>query len=293
MKRISQRKGIILAGGKGTRLFPITLATSKQLVPVYNKPMIYYPLTTLMLSDIKDFLIISTEFDAKQFKRLLGDGSQWGIDIKYEVQNEPLGLAHAFIIAEEFLKGSPSALILGDNLFHGNNLTPKLKSICDDYEYSTIFAYPVSNPETYGVINFNKDGLIEGIEEKPLKPKSRYAITGLYFFDGSAVEKAKKVKPSIRNELEIVDIINMFLEEKKLKVELMGRGTAWLDTGTPDSLNDASSYIRTIENRMGFMVGSPEEIAWRKKWINNKELFSLSKIYNNEYGVYLKNLISK
>ena len=291
MGKTYPRKGLILAGGTGSRLYPITLGTSKQLLPVYNKPMIYYPLTTLMFSEIKDILIITTRFDAPQFQRLLEDGSQWGINLSYAIQDEPLGLAQAFIIGEEFINGCPSALILGDNLFHGDELVQKLKEVSSDSEYSTVFAYPVNNPESYGVINFNDQGSIESIEEKPLYPKSRYAMTGLYFFNSSVVDKAKEVKPSERNELEIVDVINMFLDEKKLKVKIMGRGTAWLDTGTPNSLNDASNYIKTIENRQGFNVGSPEEIAWRNGWISDSDLVYLSQRYKNEYGIYLKNLI--
>ena len=293
MSKEYKRKGIILAGGKGTRLYPITAGSSKQLVPIYDKPMIYYPLTTLMLADIKEFLVITTEQDNYQFRRLLGDGNQWGITIKYKIQEKPLGLAHAFVLAEDFLKSEPCVLILGDNLFHGDNLIPKLKSATIDFKYNTIFGYQVKDPERYGVINFQKDGRIISIEEKPKKPKSKFAMTGIYFFDGNVSKKAKQLVPSYRNELEITDLINSYLNEGLVKLDLMGRGIAWLDTGTPESLNDASSYVRTIENRQGLKIGCPEEIAFRKNWINKKNLLKISQKYKNAYGDYLNNLCNK
>ena len=286
------RKGIILAGGKGTRLNPLTKSISKQLLPVFDKPMIYYPLSTLMLAGIKDILIITSEEHLFLFKNLLGDGKNFGINLKYEVQKNPEGIAQALIIAEEFLDESPMVLILGDNLFHGNELIPKLEMANSKYNGATIFAYPVSDPERYGVINFDKYHRALSIEEKPSNPKSRYAITGIYFYDNSAISKAKLLKPSKRGELEISEINQMYLKEENLDVKIMGRGMAWLDTGTFDSLQEAGSYIRALENRQGLKVGSPEEIAWRKGWINDAKLNEVSNIYSgSEYGMYLAELL--
>ncbi len=287
-------KGIILAGGKATRLKPITNAISKQLLPLYDKPMIYYPLSTLMQSGIKEILIITNEESFTNFKNLLGDGNNWGIKIDYKIQKEPNGLAEAYLIAEDFVKGHPSALILGDNLFHGEKLNSIIKSKKKLKSGAIIFAYQVKDPERYGVVNFNKDGLVTGIEEKPINPKSNFAMTGLYLCDETVLDKAKRVTFSKRGELEITDIMNMYLEEKSLKVEFLGRGNTWLDTGTYDSLHDASTYIRTIENRQGIKVGCPEEIAWKNNWITEKKLRELSKKYiKSGYGEYLLSLINR
>ena len=289
---MKKRKGIILAGGTGSRLFPITLAISKQLMPVYDKPMIYYPLSSLMLSGIREFLIISNPHHLNSFKNLLGDGKSLGIDIQYAPQKNPDGIAQSLIIAEEFLSGSSIALILGDNLFHGNDLIPKLEKASNKEDGGTIFAYPVSDPWRYGVININKKGEPISIEEKPSNPKSRYAITGLYFYDNSAVLKAKNLKPSKRGELEISTINEMFLKESKLNVEIMGRGMAWLDTGTLESLSEASDYIRALEKRQGLKIGSPEEVAWRKGWIKDNELEKLANYLNSSnYGNYLLEIL--
>ena len=291
---MKKRKGIILAGGKGSRLYPITLAISKQLMPVYDKPMIYYPLSTLMLSGIREFLIITNPYNLDSFKYLLGDGSSLGIDIKYASQPKPEGIAQALIIAEDFLCGSPIALILGDNLFHGNELTSQLETAVKINNKATIFAYPVSNPSRYGVVEVNKKGEPISIEEKPSHPKSSYAITGIYFYDNSAVSKAKLLKPSKRGELEITTINEMYLKESKLNVEIMGRGMAWLDTGTLDSLDEASAYIRTLEKRQGLKIGSPEEVAWRKGWISDNELKKNGIDLNtSDYGKYLLDLLQK
>ena len=292
MKKRSNRKGIILAGGVGSRLSPLTDAISKQLLPVYDKPMIYYPLTTLMLAGINDILIITTPRDSNSFKSLLGDGKSLGIDINYEVQNHPKGLADAFIIGEDFIGNNSVALILGDNLFHGSDLVAKLEKADANINSNTIFAYLVNDPERYGVVIFNDEGEVLEILEKPDKPISRYAVTGLYFYDNTIIKKAKKVEPSSRNELEISTINQMYLSEKNLNVELMGRGTAWLDTGTFDSLQQASSYIRTLEKRQGLKIGCPEEVAWRNGWINNMELNKLSEgMHSSSYGQYLKTII--
>ena len=288
-----KRKGIILAGGTGSRLFPITKGVSKQLLPVYDKPMIYYPLSTLMLAGIEDILIITTPLDIIHFKDLLGNGNDWGIQINYEIQKEPKGIAEAFLIGEKFINNNPVALILGDNLFHGEDLINKLKK-CAQTNIPTIFAYQVHDPERYGVIEFSNTGKVISIEEKPKNPKSSYAITGLYFFDQTVVEKAKIIKPSKRGELEITDINQMYLSEDNLKVELLSRGMAWLDTGTCDSLHEASSYIKTIEHRQGLKVGCPEEIAFKNGWINLDHLNSLaSSLSKNGYGKYLKNLTNE
>ena len=293
MNNSSFRKGIILAGGTGSRLFPITNAVCKQLLPVYDKPMIYYPLSTLMLAGVKDILIITTPEDLENFKKLLGDGNNLGINLHYAIQDKPQGLAQAFLIGENFLDGSPSIMILGDNLFYGKGFVNQLKA-ASLRKNSTIFAYPVSDPERYGIVDFDKDGKVKSIEEKPLEPKSKYAITGLYFYDESVVEKAKLVTPSDRGELEISDLNKFYLEEGTLNVELFNRGMAWLDTGTTDSLLDASSFIKTIESRQGLKISCPEEIAWRNGWISDEQLIALSKaLKKSGYGRYLINLIEE
>ena len=290
----NSRKGIILAGGKGTRLFPITKGISKQLMPIYDKPMIYYPLCTLMLAGIKEFLVITNPKDKKSFENLLEDGSKWGIKINYQIQIKPDGIASALILGEEFLDNSPSALILGDNLFHGENLINNLKIANRNLDSSTVFAYAVSDPERYGVVNFDSNGKALSIEEKPKKPKSRYAITGLYFFDKNAPKNAKTLRPSNRGELEITDLTNLYLKEEKLKVAIIGRGTTWLDTGTYDSLHQASSYIRTLEKRQGHKVCAPEEIAWRMGFINNSRFKKLAKsLKESGYGQYLLGLLKE
>ena len=285
------RKGIILAGGSGSRLYPVTLGTSKQLLPVYDKPMIYYPLSTLMLASIKDILIITTQEDQSNFKRLLGNGKQWGISISYVIQPKPEGLAHAFIIGEEFIAGEGCALILGDNLFYGQGLTSILQKAVKQEEGATIFAYPVKDPERYGIVELDEQGRVLSLEEKPSKPKSHYAIVGLYFYDNTVVQKAKTIKPSKRGELEITDINRLYLEERKLNVEIMGRGFAWLDTGTHDSLLDASQFVATIQNRQGFMISCPEEIAWRRGYITKDQLAEIGRSMKNGYGDYLLQII--
>ncbi len=288
-----ERKGLILAGGSGSRLFPITNVVSKQLLPVYDKPMIYYSISTVMLAGIKDILIVTTPHDNQLFKKLLGDGSQWGISIKYEIQQSPNGLAEVFLIGESFINNEPSLLILGDNLFYGNDLITTLNN-CDNNDGATVLSYPVSNPKDYAVAEFDFDGKVLSIEEKPLEPKSRYAITGIYFYDNTVVEKAKKVKPSKRGELEITDLNKLYLEEGNLKVERLGRGMSWLDTGTCDSLNDASVYIKTIEKRQGLKVGCPEEIAYRYGWISEAQVRKLAEpLMKSGYGEYLINVISE
>ena len=289
-----KRKGIILAGGNGSRLYPITKATSKQLIPVYDKPMIYYPLSTLMLAGIRDILIITTPGDRDTFEKLLGNGSQFGIDIKYKIQAKPEGIAQAFLIAEEFIKNSSVTLILGDNLFHGDFLVNQLQKNYLLNEGASIFAYSVSDPQRYGVVEFDSKGIAYNIEEKPIYPKSKFAITGLYFYDNSVVEKAKKIKPSDRGELEITDLNKMYMKEGKLNVEKMNRGMTWLDTGTTDSLHEASSYIRTLERRQGLKIGCPEEVAWRMNFIDDDQLYSLSiDLKKSGYGEYLQNILNE
>ncbi len=284
------RKGIILAGGKGTRLMPLSNAISKQLMPVYDKPMIYYPLSTLMMSGIREFLLICNKCDLKSFKKLLGDGSEIGISISYEIQKNPGGIAEAFLIAEDFLEGSPCALILGDNLFYGDNLANQLQQANRDFKYSTIFAYGVNDPSRYGVVQFDSENHAIKIQEKPLHPESNFAVTGVYFYDNKIVEFAKTLKPSDRGELEITDINNIYLSKRLLKVNVLGRGIAWLDTGTFDSLIEAGTFIQTLEKRQGLKICCPEEIAWRMGWINDLQLVHLAKSMNSNYGEYLMNL---
>ena len=286
-----KRKGIILAGGNGTRLFPLTMGVSKQLMPVYNKPMIFYPLSTLMLAGIKEFLIITNIESLSSFKNLLGNGSDYGISIDYAIQEKPEGLAQAFLIGEDFIGESPAALILGDNLFYGDNLVSQLKR-ANQSKNSTIFVCPVSDPERYGVAEFDTNSVVINLVEKPKKPLSNYAVTGLYFYDKTVVDKAKQVEFSERGELEITSLNNIYLKEKSLKVEILGRGMAWLDTGTFDSLHQAGSFIRTIEKRQGLMIGSPTEVAWRNNWISPEQVENtIEKFSKSGYGTYLKELL--